>query len=278
MTEFLSIISAPFEFEFMQRGLLIAILVGVVCALLSCYLILKGWSLMGDAVSHAVLPGIVIAYLIGLPLAIGAFFAGLACAVATGYLNDNSRVKEDAVLAIVFTGMFALGLVMFVKIHTDQHLNHILFGNLLGVQWRDVIETAIIAIPAITFVTMKWRDLLLYCFDPAHARAAGISTTFLHYALLSILALTIVASLKAVGIILVIAMLIAPGAIAFLLTKRFSRMLFIAIGAAVLSSVAGTIISFHLDTATGPSIVVFQTTLFVLAVIFTSARSARIRT
>ncbi|MCF6127106.1 MULTISPECIES: metal ABC transporter permease [Mesorhizobium] len=264
-------IAEPLSHEFMRRGLTVAILVGAICAVLSCYLVLKGWSLMGDAVSHAVLPGIVLAYIAGIPLAFGAFVAGLGCALATGYLKQHSRIKEDAVMGIVFSGMFAFGLVLFVKVETDQHLNHILFGNMLGVQWRDVIEAAIIVVPAILIVLAKRKDLLLYCFDPAHARAIGLPVNLLHFGLLTLLALTIVASLKAVGIILVIAMLIAPGAIGFLLTKSFERMLAIAAAAAIGSSVVGTILSYHIDAATGPTIVVVQAGVFLLA-LFQSKR------
>ncbi|RWN27136.1 MAG: metal ABC transporter permease [Mesorhizobium sp.] len=264
-------IAEPLSHEFMRRGLTVAILVGAICAVLSCYLVLKGWSLMGDAVSHAVLPGIVLAYIAGIPLAFGAFVAGLGCALATGYLKQHSRIKEDAVMGIVFSGMFAFGLVLFVKVETDQHLNHILFGNMLGVQWRDVIEAAVIVVPAILIVLAKRKDLLLYCFDPAHARAIGLPVNLLHFGLLTLLALTIVASLKAVGIILVIAMLIAPGAIGFLLTKSFERMLAIAAAAAIGSSVVGTILSYHIDAATGPTIVVVQAGVFLLA-LFQSKR------
>ncbi|MER9601561.1 metal ABC transporter permease [Mesorhizobium sp. M7A.F.Ca.US.010.02.1.1] len=264
-------IAEPLSHEFMRRGLAVAVLVGAICAVLSCYLVLKGWSLMGDAVSHAVLPGIVLAYIAGIPLAFGAFVAGLGCALATGYLKQQSRIKEDAVMGIVFSGMFAFGLVLFVKVETDQHLNHILFGNMLGVQWRDVIEAAVIVVPAILIVLAKRKDLLLYCFDPAHARAIGLPVNLLHFGLLTLLALTIVASLKAVGIILVIAMLIAPGAIGFLLTKSFERMLAIAAAAAIGSSVVGTILSYHIDAATGPTIVVVQAGVFLLA-LFQSKR------
>lgn len=264
-------IAEPLSHEFMRRGLAVAVLVGAICAVLSCYLVLKGWSLMGDAVSHAVLPGIVLAYIAGIPLAFGAFVAGLGCALATGYLKQHSRIKEDAVMGIVFSGMFAFGLVLFVKVDTDQHLNHILFGNMLGVQWLDVIEAAVIVVPAILIVLAKRKDLLLYCFDPAHARAIGLPVNLLHFGLLTLLALTIVASLKAVGIILVIAMLIAPGAIGFLLTKSFERMLAIAAAAAIGSSVVGTILSYHIDAATGPTIVVVQAAVFLLA-LFQSKR------
>jgi manganese/iron transport system permease protein len=260
--------TAPLAYDFMQRALLVALLTGSVCAFLSCYLVLKGWSLMGDAVSHAVLPGIVGAYALGLPLSLGAFAAGLSCAFATGYLKNNSRVKEDAVMAIVFSGLFALGLVMFVKIETDQHLTHVLFGNMLGVTWRDVVETALIALPTVAVLTVKRRDLLLWCFDPAHARTIGLPVSLLHAGLLALLALTIVASLKAVGIILVVAMLIAPGAIAFLLARRFETMLVVALCSAVFSCVFGTLLSFHIDAASGPTIVVTQAGLFVLALIW----------
>ncbi len=272
MSGILDVITVPLSYGFMQRALVVAVLVGAVCAVLSCYLVLKGWSLMGDAISHAVLPGIVIAFALGLPLAVGAFAAGLGCAVATGYLKENSRIKEDTVMGIVFSGMFGFGLVLFTKVDTDQHLNHILFGNILGVTPRDLIETAIIAGGALIIVLAKRRDLLLYCFDPQHARAIGLPVRALHYGLLALLSLTIVAALKAVGIILVVAMLIAPGAIAYLLSNRFEHMLAIAVAVAVGSSLVGTLLSFHMDAATGPCIVLIQAAVFVLAFLFGSAR------
>jgi manganese/iron transport system permease protein len=265
-------ITVPLSYPFMQRALIVAVLVGAVCAVLSCYLVLKGWSLMGDAVSHAVLPGIVIAYAIGLPLALGAFVAGLACALFTGYLKENSRVKEDTVMGIVFSGMFGFGLVLFTKIETDQHLNHILFGNMLGVTVRDLVETGIIAGITLLAVLAKRRDLLLYCFDPNHARVIGLPVRVLHYGLLIFLSLTIVASLKAVGIILVIAMLVAPGAIAYLLTDSFERMLMIAAATAIGSSALGTIVSFHIDGATGACIVLIQMAVFLLAFVLAPKR------
>jgi manganese/iron transport system permease protein len=270
-----SLLLDPLAHDFMRRGLVVALLVGAVCALLSCFLVLKGWSLMGDAVSHAVLPGIVVAHVLALPLALGAFAAGLLCALGIGYLRDHSRVKEDAVMAIVFSGLFALGLVMFVKIDTDQHLNHILFGNMLGVRWSDVVETALIALPVIAIVLAKRRDLMLFCFDPGHAQAIGLPVAVLRYGLLTLLAMTIVASLKAVGIILVIAMLIAPGAIGFLLARRFDAMLAVAAVAAMGSCIVGTILSFHLDAATGPAIVVTQSLVFALALAWRTLRARR---
>jgi manganese/iron transport system permease protein len=265
-------ITVPLAYPFMQRALVVSVLVGAVCAVLSCYLVLKGWSLMGDAISHAVLPGIVIAYALGLPLAVGAFAAGLSCALLTGYLKEHSRVKEDTVMGIVFSGMFGFGLVIFTKVDTDQHLNHILFGNVLGVSMRDLVETAIIAGGTLLIVLLKRRDFLVYCFDPNHARAIGLPVRVLHYGLLILLSLTIVGALKAVGIILVIAMLVAPGAIAYLLTDSFERMLVIAVAVATASSALGTIVSFHIDGATGACIVLIQMAVFVLAFVFAPKR------
>ncbi len=259
---------APFQYEFMIQALLVGALVGAVCAILSCFLVLKGWSLMGDAVSHAVLPGIVLAYLIGLPLAVGAFFSGLLCATATGFIKDHSRVKEDTAMGIVFTGLFAFGLVLFTKIETDVHLNHILFGSLLGISTEDMIQTAIVAGITLVVVLLWRKDLLLFCFDPGHARSIGLNTKRLYYILLSLLAATVVASLQAVGIILVIAMLITPGCTAYLLTDRFHHMLGIATGSAVLSCLSGVYISYFLNGSTAGCIVLFQSMLFVLAMIF----------
>ncbi|MFZ5732387.1 MAG: metal ABC transporter permease [Pseudomonadota bacterium] len=272
MTVVIDWFAVPLSYPFMQRALLVSLMVGAVCAVLSCYLVLKGWSLMGDAVSHAVLPGIVLAYVAGIPLAVGAFVAGLSCALLTGYLKESSRVKEDTVMGVVFSGMFGFGLVIFTKVETEQHLLHILFGNVLGVSGQDLLETALIAGVTLAIVLVKRRDLLLYCFDPNHARAIGLPVQMLHYGLLVLLSLTIVGSLKAVGIILVVAMLIAPGAIAFLLTDRFERMLVIATAVATGSSVLGTLISFHIDGATGACIVLVQATVFVLAFLFAPKR------
>lgn len=260
--------AAPLAYAFMQRALVVAMLVGAVCSVLSCYLVLRGWSLMGDAISHAVLPGIVAAVVLGIPIAVGAFVSGLSCALLTGYLKENSRVKEDTVMGIVFSGMFGLGLVLMTKVETDLHVLHILFGNMLGVTWHDVIETALIAVPTLAIVLAKRRDLLLYCFDPQHARAIGLPVRVIHYGLLILLALTVVAALKAVGVILVVAMLITPGATAYLLTDRFERMLAISAAVAIGASIVGTLLSFHIDGATGPCIVLIQATAFLAAFLF----------
>jgi manganese transport system permease protein/manganese/iron transport system permease protein len=261
-------LAAPFQYGFMIEALLVSALVGTVCAILSCYLILKGWALMGDAVSHAVLPGVVGAYVLGIPLAVGAFIAGLTCAISTGWIKANSRIKEDTVMGIVFTGMFALGLVMFTQIKTDAHLNHILFGNILGIERDDLIATVIVSVATLLILLPLRKDLLLYCFDPAHARSLGLNTNRLHYLLLSVLAATIVASLQAVGILLVVAMLVTPGCTARLLTDRFDHMLIVAVVVTVLASCTCVYVSFFINGATGACIVIAQALLFSLALVF----------
>lgn len=272
MSPILDLVTEPLAFPFMQRALVAAVVIGAVCAVLSCYLVLKGWSLMGDAISHAVLPGIVLAYVLGLPLGVGAFAAGLASALATGYLEQNSRIKRDTILGIVFSGMFGFGLVLFTRIETDQHLNHILFGNVLGVSPAELAEIAIVGGGTLLLVLAKRRDFLLLVFDPQHAKAIGLPVRALHYAFLIVLSLTIVAALKAVGIILVVAMLIGPGATAFLLTDRFDRMLAIAAAVSIGSAVFGTLASFHLDAATGPAIVLSQAAVFLAAFVLAPRR------
>lgn len=263
--EWLNFIIEPFSYPFMQRAIIVAMTTGFVCAILSCFLVLKGWSLMGDAISHAVLPGIVIAYLVGLPLIIGAFASGFLCSMATGYIKNNCRVKEDTVMGIVYSGMFAFGLVLFSKVDTEQHLNHILFGSVLGTTHGELIQIVIIAILVSLVILIKRKDLLLFCFDPVQASVIGLPVKLLHYGLLTFLSLTIVASLQAVGIILVIAMLIAPGIIAFVLSKQFERMLIIAVVVAMLSSVGGTLISYHFSASTSACIVLIQAAIFILA-------------
>ena len=258
----------PFRYGFMVDAMIVGSAIAVVCAVLSCYLVLKGWSLMGDAISHAVLPGIVGAYVIGLPLAVGAFLSGLFCAVATGYIKANTRVKEDTVMGVVFTGLFALGLVLFTKVKSDLHLDHILFGNILGLEEGDLRNTLLVGGITLAIILVLRRDLLLFCFDPGQARAIGLRTKLLYYLLLSLLAMTIVVSLKAVGIILVIAMLVTPGCIAYLLTDRFDRMLVVATSAAVGSSLTGVYVSFFLNASTGACIVLTQALVFALAALF----------
>lgn len=259
--------SSPFEHEFMRTALLMAVMVGTVCAVFSCFLVLRGWSLMGDAVAHAVLPGIVVAYWAGLPLSVGAFGSGLLCAVGSGYIRSRSRVKEDTVLGVVFTGLFGLGLVLFTKVESDQHLNHILFGNLLGIPKGELLRTWITGLGTLCLILLRHRDLLLFCFDPGQARSIGLSPTRLNLLLLVLLALTIVTALQAVGVILVVAMLVTPGCLGFLMADRFPRMLMFAVGSAVLAGITGTYVSFFLNGSTGACIVLVQSFLFVTALL-----------
>ncbi|WAC29628.1 metal ABC transporter permease [Ancylobacter sp. SL191] len=259
----------------MVKALVISALVAVPMALLSCFLVLKGWSLMGDAISHAVFPGVVLAYIAGIPLAIGAFIAGMFCAVATGYLKDNSRIKQDTVMGIVFAGMFGAGLVLYVKIQSEVHLDHILFGDMLGISLADIIETGVIAALVALVIGVKWKDFLLHAFDPAQARAIGLPVGWLHYGLLCLVSLTIVGALKAVGLILAIALLIAPGAIAFLLTRRFGAMLLTALAVAVGGALTGVYLSFFLDSAPAPTIVLVMSVIFLAAFLRAAQREAR---
>lgn len=255
----------PMGFAFMQRALLTAVATGIVCSIFSCFLALKGWSLMGDAISHAVLPGVVLAYLVGIPLVVGAFGSGLFCAIATGFIKEHCRVKEDSVMGIVFSGMFAAGLVLFSRVNTEQHLSHILFGNVLGVTDAEMLQTLIIASAVTLIILLKFKDLMLFCFDPIQAKVVGLPVRFYHYALLCLLSLTIVAALQAVGVILVVAMLITPGITAFLLCKTLKTMLLVSVTSSVIAAVSGTFVSFYIDAATGPTIVVIQAALFLLA-------------
>lgn len=266
----------PFQFGFMQYAFAVSLLIAIPTSLLSCFLVLKGWSLIGDAISHAVLPGIVLAYIAGIPLAIGAFAAGMFCAISAGFLSANSRIKQDTVLGVVFSGMFGLGLVLYVAFPSDVHLDHILFGDMLGITGRDLIETGIIAAITATILILKWREFLLHAFDPAQAQAVGLRVRLLHYGLLSLISLTIVGVLKAVGIILAIAMLIAPGAIAFLLTRKFSTMMIVSAAIAIFASFIGVYLSFLIDSAPAPTIVMLMTIIFIVAFFFSSWRISRL--
>ncbi len=258
----------PLSHDFMRRALMVSALVGAVCGLLSCYMTLKGWALMGDAVSHAVMPGVVVAYALGLPFSIGAFVFGVGSVALIGFVKQKSRVKEDTVIGLVFTGFFALGLVLVSKIKSNIDLMHILFGSPLGISGSDVRQTLIISGLVVTILIVFRRDLMLYCFDATHARSIGINTGVLHYMLLSLLSLAAVAGLQTVGIILVVAMLITPGATAYLLTDRFDRMNLLAIASSSMSSVIGVYLSYWWDIETGGSIVLVQTIIFLLAFLF----------
>ncbi|MGL5019732.1 MAG: metal ABC transporter permease [Luteolibacter sp.] len=272
MTEFL----APLQYAFMRDALLVGTMVATMCAVLSCFLILKGWSLMGDAIAHAVLPGIVLAYIIGLPLAVGAFIAGLFCAAGTGFIKQNSRIKEDTVMGVVFTGLFAFGLVLFSRTPSDMHLDHILVGSILGISRAQMWQTLGLGGFVLGVTLVLRRDLLLVCFDPSQARVMAIPDRFLTYLLLSLLSLAVVVSLQAVGIILVVAMLVTPGCIAHLWTDRFDRMLGISAFAAVASTWTGIFTSYHFGTSTGGSIVLVQAGLFLFSLLFAPRHGLRL--
>lgn len=260
----------PFQLLFMQQAFLITLLISVPMSLLSCYLVLKGWSLFGDAISHAVLPGVVIAYLINIPLAIGAFIAGMICALTAAFVSERSRIKEDTALGIVFATMFGLGIVLYVSIRTDVHLDHILFGDMLGVTWPEIRQTLFIAIVVAAFLLIWRKDLLVAAFDPQHARAISLPMNFLHYGLLSAIALMAVAALNAVGIILAIAFLVTPGAIAFLITRVFRWMMVVSVLVAMSSTIIGIYASFFIDSAPAPTIVLVMTAFFIGAFAYAS--------
>lgn len=255
----------PLQYPFMQQALIMAILIATVCALLSCFLVLKGWALLGDAISHAVLPGIVLAAMLKLPLAIGAFAAALIFSQTSHFIQQHSRLKEDTVLGIVFTAFFAFGLLLYHSHHSGEHLTHILFGNLLGIEAASRYQVWAISLIVCLSLALKGRDLLLYIFDEHQARISGLCVRCLQQGLLILLSLTCVAAMQAVGVVLVVAMLIAPALTAQLLCKRFRSLIIIAILSANLSVISGIILSYHLDAATGACIVLCQSTCFVIA-------------
>lgn len=260
----------PLMFDFMTRALLVTLVAGITCALLSTWLVHIGWSLMGDAVSHAVLPGVAISYLLGWPFAIGAFIFGVGAVALIGGVRATTKIKSDAAIGVVFTSLFALGLVIISATPSQTDLGHILFGNVLGVSDGDILQVVVIGALACGILLAKRRDLTLFAFDRSHAQAIGISTRVLSALLLGLLALTVVVALQAVGIILVVAMLITPGATASLLTKRFDRMLALAVVVTAVASVAGVYASYYLDVSTGGAVVLAQACAFVLAYLFGS--------
>ncbi|GAB3620194.1 metal ABC transporter permease [Glutamicibacter endophyticus] len=258
----------PLSYEFMLRALAVTVLAAVLCAVLSCWLVLIGWSLMGDAVSHAVLPGVVLAYILGVPFAVGAVAFGLLAVALIGGVRDTSKLKEDAAIGIVFTTLFSLGLVLISVTPSHLDLNHIIFGNLLGVSTADLWQVLILGALTLGILISKRKDFTLYAFDPTHAHALGMNPRLIGAVLLGLLAMTSVVALQAVGVILVVAMLIIPGASAYLLTDRFSKMLLIAPILAAVAAVAGVYASYFFDAATGGMVVLAQGILFVLVYLF----------
>lgn len=267
-TNITSFIVDPLTHEFMRKALLMSSLVAAVCGFLSSYLTLKGWALMGDAVAHSVMPGVVVAYALGLPFSLGAFIFGVGSVALIGFVKQKSRVKEDTVIGLVFTGFFALGIVLVSKIKSNIDLHSILFGSPLGISLSDVKQTVFISLLVVILLSIFRKDLILYCFDPRHAKTVGINVLFLHYLLLTCLSLSAVVGLQSVGIVLVVAMLITPGATAYLLTDKFDNITIISVISAIISSILGTYISFWFDLETGGSIVLVQTFIFLFAFLF----------
>ncbi len=257
----------PFAYDYMRRAMAISALVGGVAGLLSCYVVLKGWSLMGDALSHAIVPGVVLAWLAGIPFAIGAFAAGMLAALAMAGLRSRTPIREDAVIGVVFTGFFGLGLFLMSIFPSNIRLRTIVFGNVLGIADEDMVQMAIIAVVVLGALALRGRDLMLSLFDPVQLVAAGGSPARMRILLLMLLAATAVAGLQAVGAILVIGMLVTPGATAYLLTDRFGRMAAIAAGIGAATGVLGAYASYFLDGSTGGSIVALQAALFVLVLV-----------
>jgi ABC-type Mn2+/Zn2+ transport system permease subunit len=258
----------PLQYDYMLKAIFVSGVIGGVCAFLSCFITLKGWSLMGDALSHSVVPGVAVAYYAGWPFAAGAFVTGLLAAVGMGFVKANTRLREDAVIGVVFTAFFALGLLLISLYPSQVDLRSIVFGNILGISNADIVQVLIISGVTLLVLGFKWRDLLLFCFDPNQARALGLNTTVLHFTLLTLLSATAVAALQTVGACLVVAMLVTPGATAYLLTDRFGKMIGIATSMGVGTSIVGAYASYFFDGSTGGCIVTLQSALFVAALVF----------
>jgi ABC-type Mn2+/Zn2+ transport system permease subunit len=269
MQQIISFIDQVSRYQYLQNALIAAILVGIICGVIGCFIILRGMALMGDAISHAVLPGVVIAYMVGASFFVGAVITGVLTAIGIGYISQNSRIKADSAIGIMFTAAFALGVVLNSSLKgTSVDLWHILFGNVLAVSRTDLWVTLGMGIFVISVIIIFYRPLLLSTFDPTMAKATGLPVKFIHYMLMLLLSLVTVASLQTVGIILVVAMLITPGATAFLLTDRLSTMLFLAAFFGVVSGVVGLYYSVIFDVSSGSTIVLVASILFGLAFFF----------
>jgi manganese/iron transport system permease protein len=258
----------PFTYDYMVKAMWVSALVGAVCAFLSAYLMLKGWSLIGDALGHAVVPGVATAYLLGLPYSAGAFVAGGLAAAAMVIVRARTRLREDAVIGIIFTSFFALGLLIVSLNPTAVDVQAIVMGNILGISDSDVVQVVIISLVSLAILILKWKDLMLVFFDENHARTVGLNPRALQVLFFALLAASTVAALQTVGAILVIAMVVTPGATAYLLTDRFRTLLVIAVILGSATAAVGAYISFFLDGATGGVIVSLQTLLFLLAFFF----------
>jgi manganese/iron transport system permease protein len=268
MSALLAELLVPFSYNYMLKAMWVSALVGGVCAFLSAYLMLKGWSLMGDALAHSIVPGVAGAYILGAPFAMGAFFAGILASLAMQFVKQKSRLREDAVIGLVFTALFALGLLMASIWPTSVSIQTIVLGNILAISDEDVVQVAVIAAVSLAILAVIWKDLMVTFFDENHARSIGINVSLLKIVFFTLLSACTVAALQTVGACLVIAMVVTPGATAYLLTDRFGRLIAISVAVGVITSFLGAYISYFLDGATGGVIVTLQTLLFVATFMF----------
>lgn len=266
----LQLLLEPLQYDFMQRSLIVAVLVGILCAVVGSYLMVQRLALLGDAISHSVMPGLAIAFALGMNIFVGAFIAGVISTLLIALIHTRSPVKEDTAMGIVFSAFFALGITLITVIQKDNKvdLNHFLFGNILGVSWEDVISTVVIAAIVITIIVLLFKELQFFTFDPAGAQAAGLPVNLLNFGLMVLIALTIVASLKVVGVILVLALLVTPGATAYLLVKRLHQMMLLGAILSVIASISGMYLSYYYNLPSGPAVVLVSAGFFTLAFLF----------
>ncbi len=258
----------PFTYDYMFKAMWVSALVGGACAFLSVYLVLKGWSLMGDALAHSVVPGVAAAYILQLPYAAGAFFAGILASSAMSLIKQKTRLREDVVTGLVFTSLFALGLLMASLHPTSVNIQSIVLGNILAISDEDVVQVAIIAGVSLFILCLKWKDLMVIFFDENHARTIGVNVALLKVLFFALLSACTVAALQTVGAVLVVALLITPGATAYLLTDRFKNLILISVSIGTVGSFTGAYLSYFLDGATGGVIVVMHVLIFLTAFIF----------
>ncbi|MGY0693594.1 metal ABC transporter permease [Virgibacillus sp. FSP13] len=274
----MNFIEAIMHYEFLQKALLTSIMVGIICGVIGCFIVLRGMALMGDAISHAVLPGVAVSYFLGINFFFGAVFTGVLTAIGIGYISQNSRIKNDSSIGIVFTSAFALGIILITLMKSSTDLYHILFGNVLAVRPSDMWMTLVIGLIVLVSVYVFYKELLVTSFDPTMAQAYGLPNKLIHYFLMTLLTMVTVASLQTVGIILVVAMLITPAATAYLLTNRLSTMIFISSGFGVIAAVIGLYISYKANLASGATIVLVATVLFFITFIFSPKHGVLWRT
>ncbi|AKS67793.1 manganese ABC transporter permease [Staphylococcus schleiferi] len=260
----MSFIQHLFEYQFLSRAMITAILVGIVCGVVGCLIVLRGLSLMGDAMSHAVLPGVALSFLFNIPMFIGALITGMLSSTIIGYISDKSKTKKDAAIGITFTAFLALGIILISLIHSATDLYHILFGNILAITQSAFYTALVVSIIVLSLIIILFRPLKMSTFDPVFSRMSGLNTTFMHYFVMLLLALVIVASVQTVGVILVVALLITPASTAYLITKRLSTMMLVSSLFSVISSTIGIYVSFILNLPSGAVIVLIAAILYAL--------------